>query len=101
MKLDTDRHRFVVCYDVREPKRLRKTHETMLGYGDPLQYSVFVCDLSMSECLLMEESLRRVVKLPEDWVHIIDLGPARGRALRRIRSLGSRALEAPRRYKVV
>jgi CRISPR-associated protein Cas2 len=101
MKLDTDRHRFVVCYDIREPKRLRKTHETMLGYGDPLQYSVFVCDLSMAECQLMEEALRRVVKLPEDWVHIIDLGPARGRALERIRSLGNRALEAPRRYKVV
>lgn len=99
--IDTQRHRFVVCYDVREPKRLRKTHETMLGYGDPLQYSVFVCDLSQAERLLMEEALSRVVKLPEDWVHIIDLGPARGLALKRIRSLGSRPLPAPKRYQVV
>jgi CRISPR-associated protein Cas2 len=99
--IDTQRHRFVVCYDVREPRRLRKTHETMLGYGDPLQYSVFVCDLSQTERLLMEEALTRVAKLPEDWVHIIDLGPTRGRALRRIRSLGSPPLPAPKRYRVV
>jgi CRISPR-associated protein Cas2 len=99
--IDTQRHRFVVCYDVREPKRLRKTHEKMLGYGDPLQYSVFVCDLSLAERLLMEEALTQVVKLPEDWVHIIDLGPARGRALKRIRSLGSRPLAAPNRHRIV
>mgnify|MGYP000653098870 CR=1 FL=1 len=48
------RHRYVVCYDVREPKRLRKMHHTLLGYGDPLQYSVFVCDLSAAERVLME-----------------------------------------------
>lgn len=99
--IDTQRHRFVVCYDVREPKRLRRTHETMLGYGDPLQYSVFVCDLSQAERLLMEEGLRKVVTLPEDWVHIIDLGPARGRALKSIHSLGNRPLAAPKRHKVV
>lgn len=99
--IDTQRHRFVVCYDVREPKRLRRTHETMLGYGDPLQYSVFVCDLSQAERLIMEEALTRVVQLPEDWVHIIDLGPARGRGQKRIRSLGSRQLSAPKRHRVV
>ncbi len=99
--IDTQRRRLVVCYDVREPRRLHKTHETMLGYGDPLQYSVFVCNLSSSEQLLMEEALTKVVKLPEDWVHIIDLGAARGRASRRIRSLGSRPLAAPKRYKIV
>lgn len=99
--IDTQRHRFVVCYDVREPKRLRKTHETMLGYGDPLQYSVFVCDLSAAECILMEDALRNVVKLPEDWVHIIDLGPARGRALKRIRTLGGRPLPGPERHMIV
>ena len=44
----TQRHRVLVCYDVREPKRLRQTYRTMLGYGDPLQYSVFV---SNTRCL--------------------------------------------------
>lgn len=89
------RHRYVVCYDVRDPGRLRRTHDAMLGYGDPLQYSVFLCDLSSSERLLMGAALRRVVKLAEDSVVIIDLGPARGLARQRIRSLG-RAVSTPR-----
>lgn len=98
---DTRRHRFIVCYDIREAKRLRKTHQTMLGYGDPLQYSVFVCDLSRSERLLLEDALRRVVQLPDDYVHLIDLGPASGVASKRIRTLGGPPAFAPRRYRVV
>lgn len=98
---DTVRHRFIVCYDVRDPKRLRRTHQTIQGYGDPLQYSVFVCDLSPMERLLMEEALRRVCSLPDDFVHIVDLGPARGRASIRIRSLGNVGFPAPRRYTVL
>lgn len=86
------RHRYVVCYDIREPARLRRTHDTMLGFGDPLQYSVFVCDLSSAELVLLEAALRRVVKLAEDSVLFIDLGPASGIARRRIRSLGQAAL---------
>ncbi len=82
------RHRYVVCYDVRDPMRLRRAHDTMLGYGDPLQYSVFLCDLSPAELLLLEDALRRVLRLADDSVLIIDLGPASGAARRRIRALG-------------
>lgn len=98
---DTRRHRFVVCYDIREDSRLRRTRQTMLGYGDPVQYSVFICDLSRSERLLMEEALRKVVQLPEDFVHIIDLGPAGGRATTRIRTLGGLAPPTPTRHRVI
>ncbi|MDR7579566.1 MAG: CRISPR-associated endonuclease Cas2 [Armatimonadota bacterium] len=86
------RNRYVVCYDVREPKRLRRMHRTMLGYGDPLQYSVFVCDLSATERILMEDAVRQVVRLSEDSVVVIDLGPAEGVARRRIRQLGEKRL---------
>lgn len=87
------RRRYVVCYDIREARRLRRTHDTMLGYGDPLQYSVFLCDLSPSERLLMEAALRQVVKLTEDSVAIIDLGPATRIAGRKISFLGRRVPE--------
>ncbi len=82
------RHRYVVCYDIREDGRLRRTHDTMLGFGDPLQYSVFVCELSTAERFQMESALRRVVELREDSVVVIDLGPASGIAQHRIRALG-------------
>lgn len=93
------RHRYVVCYDIREPGRLRRTHDTMLGYGDPLQYSVFVCNLSSTERLLMEDALRRVARLGEDSILIIDLGPACGVARHRIRALGQ--WRVPQRERVV
>lgn len=95
------RHRYVVCYDVREPKRLRKAHKTLLGYGDPLQYSVFVCDLSPVERVLMEEAVRQVVELPEDSVVVIDLGPAEGVARYRIRELGQKRVVERSRCVVV
>ncbi len=96
------RRRYVVCYDVREPQRLRKTHRTLLGYGDPIQYSVFLCDLSEAEHVLMEEAIRRVVVLPEDSVVVIDLGPADGpTAKRRIRALGQKRVAERSRCVVV
>jgi CRISPR-associated protein Cas2 len=95
------RHRLLVCYDVREPARLRRTHDTMLGYGDPLQYSVFLCELSPAEQILMEEALLGVIKTSEDSLAIIDLGPARGLASRRIRTLGTAIMPARRRYRIV
>jgi CRISPR-associated protein Cas2 len=84
------RHRYIVCYDIRDPKRLRRTHRTLMGYGDPLQYSVFVCDLSPAERVLMEEALRGVVKISEDSVVLIDLGPADRRARYRVHVFGRR-----------
>lgn len=95
------RHRLLVCYDVREPARLRRTHDTMLGYGDPLQYSVFLCELSPAEQVLMEEALLDVIKVAEDSLAIVDLGPARGLASRRIRTLGTALLPPRRRYRIV
>jgi len=95
------RNRFVVCYDVRDPARLRRTHQTMLGYGDPLQYSVFLCELSRAERILMELALRRVVALREDSVIVIDLGPARGVAAKRIVELGVGRVRRPERGLVV
>ncbi|MEW6059768.1 MAG: CRISPR-associated endonuclease Cas2 [Actinomycetota bacterium] len=95
------RHRYVVCYDIREPGRLRRTHDTMLGYGDPLQYSVFVCELSTSERLLMEEAVRRGAVLDEDSVLVIDLGPTSGVARARIRALGKGRVPERERLTVV
>lgn len=95
------RHRLIVSYDVRDPTRLRRTHQTMLGFGDPIQYSVFVCELSGTERVLMEEALRKTAKLSEDSIAIVDLGPARGVARQRIDTLGRGVLPTFRRYRIV
>lgn len=82
------RNRYIVAYDVREPKRLRRTHKKMQGFGDSLQYSVFACNLSKKELVMMEEAISEVVNLREDSVLIIDAGPVGGRGSESMRTLG-------------
>ena len=53
------RRRYLVAYDIREDKRLRRVHKTMKGYGWSLQYSVFICDLDTMELLAMRSDLGR------------------------------------------
>lgn len=74
------RHRYIVAYDVSDPKRLRRTYRRMYGYGTPLQYSVFRCDLSDVERTLMKEAIGAIINHAEDRVMIVDIGPLDGRA---------------------
>jgi CRISPR-associated protein Cas2 len=70
------RRRYLVTYDVSDAKRLRRTFRLMHGFGDPVQYSVFLCDLGREELQLLRERLSGVLNLREDRVLIVDLGPA-------------------------
>lgn len=82
------RRRLLVAYDIREPRRLRAVHAAMKGFGDPLQYSVFLCDLDGSERIVMRASLRELMNEREDSVAIVDLGDARGRGMECFEFLG-------------
>ena len=42
-------HWWLVCYDVHDPKRMRKVAKLCEGYGERLQYSVFRLWLSPRE----------------------------------------------------
>ena len=44
---------FIVAYDVSDPKRLYRVHKRLLGFGEPQQYSIFLCLLSQKEFVLM------------------------------------------------
>ena len=68
------RNRFLVCYDICEPKRLRKTYQKMRGYGEALQYSVFLCELSPKEKAIMMAELDSIINHAEDSIMTIDLG---------------------------
>ncbi|RKN03116.1 CRISPR-associated endonuclease Cas2 [Streptomyces radicis] len=86
------RRRLLVTYDVRHPKRLRAVHKTMKAFGDPLQYSVFLCDLSEIERIRMIEQLSGRMNQAVDSIVIIDLGAT---DLARFQFLGTRQLEPP------
>lgn len=82
------RHLVLVCYDVRDPRRLRHVHIRMKGYGEPLQYSVFLCDLDERGMLLLRATLEEEMNLEQDRAIIVNLGPVDGTAKERLSFLG-------------
>ena len=68
------RKRFLVAYDIRDTKRLRKVHKTMVGYGWSMQYSVFICDLDTIELISMKTELGEIIHHDEDSIAMIDIG---------------------------
>ena len=79
---------YVVSYDIREPKRLCKIHRAMKGFGEPVHYSVFRCDLTERGRVDMISVLTDLIAPDEDRIMIIDLGPVEGRIEERIVFLG-------------
>jgi CRISPR-associated protein Cas2 len=95
------RNVYLVCYDVADDKRLRKTYKKMRGFGDPVQYSVFRCELSPTEKQVMKEALWDILNWDKDRVMLIDLGPAGARGDECIEFWGDPRVELPRRVAVV
>ena len=95
------RNRYIVSYDIADPKRLRRVHRTMRGFGDPLQYSVFRCDLSPTERVLLREALTPLLHQREDQVLLINLGPAEARGAESIEPLGRALAEEAERLAVI
>lgn len=80
--------RYIVSYDIANAKRLRQVHKTMLGYGEPLQYSVFCCDLAAAARVTLIAELSEIIDHREDQVMLIDIGPAEGRGGQSIETVG-------------
>jgi CRISPR-associated protein Cas2 len=79
---------YIVTYDVRDPKRLRKAFKTCKAYGTHLQLSVFECDLGESDFEKLKHELNEIIHNDQDQVLFIELGPTAGRGERVIASLG-------------
>jgi len=94
------RNTYIVCYDIADPKRWRRVHKMMLGHGDPLQLSVFLCELSPTERQVLISRLHEVLNHAEDALAIIDLGPADSGS-RHVTTFGTARWEAGKRVIVV
>ena len=79
---------FLVCYDIADEKRLRRVFKICKNFGDHLQFSVFECDLDPTERIQLERKLAEIMKLDEDQVLFVSLGPSEGRGDRVIVALG-------------
>lgn len=83
-----ERTRYLLAYDIRDPRRLRRVHQVAKTWGYPLQYSVFICDLTRSELLMMKSDLRDEMSTMQDSVGVFDLGPPDGRGVRCVEFIG-------------
>jgi len=68
------RRSYLVCYDVRDDKRLRKIHKLLKAYGEAWQYSVFYCALKAIDRVRLENAVREILNLKEDQLLIVDMG---------------------------
>ncbi|MDA1193027.1 MAG: CRISPR-associated endonuclease Cas2 [Candidatus Poribacteria bacterium] len=66
------KHWFLVMYDVREPKRLRRAAKHLEGYGHRLQYSVFRCRLTHRQIERLQWELTKMLETEDDLL-IIEL----------------------------
>ena len=92
---------YLVCYDVADDKRLRRTFKKMRGFGDPVQYSVFRCELSPTEKQFMKEALWAILNWSEDRVMLVNLGPAGARGDQCVEFWGEPRAELPTRAAVI
>ncbi|WP_199730419.1 CRISPR-associated endonuclease Cas2 [Amycolatopsis panacis] len=76
----------MMAYDIADPARLRRVCTLMEDHGERLQYSVFLCDLSLAERAELESLVTNVIDLTHASIIQIDLGPLRSAAP--IRTLG-------------
>ncbi|MCC5633229.1 CRISPR-associated endonuclease Cas2 [Nostoc sphaeroides CHAB 2801] len=43
------RNCYIICYDIRCPKRWRKAYKLLEGYGERIQYSIFRCVMNQRD----------------------------------------------------
>ena len=65
---------YLVCYDIRDPKRLRRVHKILRGYGEAWQFSVFFCVLKDIDRVRLQTDLEEQMNKKEDQAMILDLG---------------------------
>jgi CRISPR-associated protein Cas2 len=76
---------YLVCYDISDPKRLRKVATACEDFGYRKQLSIFLCRLSATEFVRLRTRLYDIIDLQADQVLFI---PLCGKCVNAIESLG-------------
>jgi CRISPR-associated protein Cas2 len=82
------RIRYLVSYDICDPKRLRQVARVLEGFGVRLQYSVFECPLDDLRAAALKASLDAILNHDEDQVLFVSLGPSSNDASLVIEAIG-------------
>jgi len=82
------RHRYLVCYDVADPKRLRRVAKVVEEYGTRIQFSVFECPLDDLRLQQLKADLKPEINEDYDQILFVSLGPESTDASFRIEAMG-------------
>ena len=88
--MSAGRTRYLVCYDISDPGRLRRVHKAIKAFGWPMQYSVFICDLDTIEMLVLKQEVGAIIHHGQDSVAFINLGPPANRGRECFDFMGAR-----------
>lgn len=69
-----DTRRTLIAYDIPDDKRRTKLSKILGKYGDRLQYSVFVVDISPARLMRLKDEISEIITLSEDSVLFCDIG---------------------------
>ena len=63
----------VVAYDISDDGRRARLYELLLGYGSPVQRSVFECDLTAEQEAALRRKAERYARGPGDSIRYYEL----------------------------
>jgi CRISPR-associated protein Cas2 len=66
----SDRHWYLVSYDIRDQKRWRRAYKQLLGRGERIQYSLFRCRLNRTEMEALRWELETLLEEEDDLMFI-------------------------------
>jgi len=64
---------YLLSYDISDSKRWRKVFRIARDFGEHIQFSVFLCELSEKDKIVLEEKLKDVISHNEDRVLLVRL----------------------------
>ncbi|MBL1260116.1 MAG: CRISPR-associated endonuclease Cas2 [Thiotrichaceae bacterium] len=65
----------LICFDIRDKKRLRNVAKTLEGVGQRVQHSVFECHLDSIELAALKSMLATIINPAEDNIRYYPLCP--------------------------
>lgn len=67
--------KYLLCYDICNPGRLRKVHRLVRDWGVPVQYSVFELELRAGQLEQLTAELLALIREDEDKIIFYRLSP--------------------------
>jgi len=94
------RKRYLITYDLSDDKRRTAIFKTLMGNGDHVQFSVFLCELNGVELARLKGTIGQAINHRQDQAIILDMGPAESAVDSTLECIG-KAYAPPARVTVI